>query len=93
MTRDRMSYANRDSFADPTLRSLVIERLKSQSVCSAAALLPTLAWSVVARSNAARPSRLRLFGNEAGNIGSDLIAMTLLQQRNRVNCSAKKAVT
>jgi hypothetical protein len=38
-------------------------------------------------------SRLRLFGNEASYIGSDLIAMTLLQQQKRVNCSAKKAVT
>jgi hypothetical protein len=93
MTPDRVSYANRHSFADPTLRSSVIGRLKSQVVCSAAALLPTLAWSAVARSNAARPSRLRLFGSEAGDIGSDLFAMTLLQQQNRLNCSAKKAVT
>jgi len=36
-------------------------------------------------------SRLRLF-DEASNIGSSLIAMTLLQQENRVHRSAKKAV-
>ena len=36
---------------------------------------------------------MRLFGNEAGDIGSDLIAVTVLQQQKRVDCSAKKAVT
>jgi hypothetical protein len=37
-------------------------------------------------------SRLRLFSNEAGDIASDLIAMTLRQQQKRVNRTAKKAV-
>jgi len=37
-------------------------------------------------------SRLRLFPDEASNIGSQLVAMTLLQQENRVHRSAKKAV-
>jgi hypothetical protein len=37
-------------------------------------------------------SRLRLFRDEASNIGSELIAMTPLQQQNRVHRSAKKAV-
>src|ERR1700746_134262 len=35
-------------------------------------------------------SRLRPFHDEAGNIGSQLIGMTLFQQENRVHCSAKK---
>src|SRR6516225_687947 len=38
-------------------------------------------------------SRLRLFQDEASNIGSQLIGMTLLQQEDRVNSSAKKAGT
>jgi len=37
--------------------------------------------------------RPRLFGDEAGDIASELIAMTLLQQQKRVNRAAKKAVT
>jgi hypothetical protein len=37
-------------------------------------------------------SRLRLFHDEASNIGSQLIATTLLQQKNGVHRSAKKAV-
>jgi len=36
-------------------------------------------------------SRLRLFHEEAGNIGSQLVAMTRLQQQNRVHRSTKKA--
>jgi hypothetical protein len=36
-------------------------------------------------------SRLRLFHDEAGNIGSQLIAMTLLQQEDCVHRSAEKA--
>ena len=35
---------------------------------------------------------MRLLHNEACNIGSQLIAMTVLQQENRVHYSAKKAV-
>jgi hypothetical protein len=37
-------------------------------------------------------SRLRLFKDEGGNIGSQLIAMTLLQQQNRVRRPTEKAV-
>jgi hypothetical protein len=40
-----------------------------------------------------RELRLRVFHDEVSNIGSQLIAMTLLQQENRVNRSAKKAGT
>src|SRR5262245_32751825 len=37
-------------------------------------------------------SRLGLFHNEASNIANDLIAVTLLQQADRVDRSSKKAV-
>jgi hypothetical protein len=37
-------------------------------------------------------SRLPLLHKKAGNIGSQLIAMTLLQQHNRVHRPAEKAV-
>jgi hypothetical protein len=36
-------------------------------------------------------SRLRLFGDEAGDIGSDAIAVALLQQHDRVNRAAEKS--
>ena len=36
---------------------------------------------------------MRLFGNEAGDIGGDLIAMAFLQQQKRVNRVAKKTVS
>jgi hypothetical protein len=52
-----------------------------------------LRTQVGVHAKAFRESRLRLFHDEASNIGSQLIAMTLLQQENRVNRSAKKAGT
>ena len=36
-------------------------------------------------------SRLRLFGDEAGDIGRDAITAALLQQQKRVNRTAEKA--
>jgi hypothetical protein len=109
MTHDPMSYAIAAVSPTPScyLRSLE----GCQTVCSVAALLPTLAWSA-ARANALTSSspfilrlrsqikhahprlrelRLRLFGNEAGDIASDLFAMTLLQQRNRVKLLRQKS--
>jgi hypothetical protein len=38
-----------------------------------------------------RPSTLWLFGDKAGDVGSDAIAVAFLQQPNRVNRSAEKA--
>jgi len=38
-------------------------------------------------------SRPRLFGEEASDIGNDLIAMTALRQQNRVSRSAEKTGT
>src|SRR5262249_17801762 len=95
-------------FAGTRLRSSVIKRLEGQAVSRCAALLvmvtlPTTRASAsskflpvnsaigVAGLKLAR-SRSRLFGDEASDIASELIAMTLLQQQKRVNRAAKKTV-
>jgi len=44
----------------------------------------------MARASGFCGSRPRLFGEEASDIGNDLIAMTPLRQQNRVSRSAEK---
>jgi hypothetical protein len=54
---------------------------------------PPVHFIHVVSLNAACGSRPRPFGEEAGDIGNDLIAMTPLRQQNRVSRSTEKTGT
>src|SRR5215472_811654 len=73
-------------FAGTSLRSSVIERLEGQAVSR---WLGTAGDSDIVNGAG---SRARLFGDEASDIASELIAMTLLQQQKRVNRPRQKTV-
>jgi hypothetical protein len=73
--------------AGTRLRSSVIERLEGQAVSRCRG---TAGDSDIVNGAGLRP---RLFGEEARDIGNDLIAMTPLRQQNRVGRSAEKTGT
>jgi hypothetical protein len=74
-------------FAGAGSRSSVIERLEGQAVSRCCG---TAGDSDIVNGAGSGP---RLFGDEASDIASELIAMTLLQQQKRVNRTAEKTVT